>query len=154
MNILHLATTYPLHGADSNAAFVESLVEFDLLTDRQLQAVLDESGVDMDEAAAIADSIMDWRDSNDLHMLNGAEEDYYQDLDAPYSCKDGKFDSIGRVLAKQRFHEQPFQRGIIDDQDVGKHGNTPCPMIQKRGLIYRRSPTSVGERNLCVVLAR
>jgi glycosyltransferase involved in cell wall biosynthesis len=27
MNVLHLATTYPLHGDDSNAAFVEALVE-------------------------------------------------------------------------------------------------------------------------------
>ena len=27
MKILHLATTYPLHAADSNAAFVEALAE-------------------------------------------------------------------------------------------------------------------------------
>ena len=64
----------------------------------QLKYIFTGSGLDTDEAAAIADSIIDWRDTNDLHMLNGAEEDYYRDLDEPYSCKDGPFDSIEELL--------------------------------------------------------
>lgn len=65
---------------------------------QELKYILMESGVDNDEAAAIADSIIDWRDANDLHMLNGAEEDYYQDLDEPYSCKDAPFYSVEELL--------------------------------------------------------
>jgi general secretion pathway protein K len=41
---------------------------------------------------------MDWKDLNDLHMLNGAEEDYYRSLERPYSCKDGPFDIIDELL--------------------------------------------------------
>ncbi len=64
----------------------------------QLKYIFLDSGVDVTEVATIVDSIIDWRDSNDLHMLNGAEEDYYQSLEKPYSCKDGPFDSIEELL--------------------------------------------------------
>ena len=80
-----------------------------------LKYVFVESGVDMDEAAVIADSIMDWRDTNDLHMLNGAEEDYYQDLDAPYSCKDGKFDSLEELLLVKGMTSEIFY-GSTDEE--------------------------------------
>ena len=60
----------------------------------QLEYIFLDSGVDFTEVDEIVDSIIDWRDSNDLHMLNGAEEDYYRSLPEPYSCKDGPFDSV------------------------------------------------------------
>jgi len=50
------------------------------------------------EIDTIADSIIDWRDTNDLHMLSGAEEDYYRSLEKPYSCKDGPFDITDELL--------------------------------------------------------
>jgi general secretion pathway protein K len=48
-----------------------------------------EIGADRDTAV---DSLLDWRDANRNHRLNGAEEDYYRSLDPPYSCKDGPLD--------------------------------------------------------------
>jgi len=67
-------------------------------TQPQLKYIVKNTGVDITEVDTIVDSIMDWRDTNDLHMLNGAEEDYYQSLDNPYSCKDGPFDMIEELL--------------------------------------------------------
>lgn len=64
----------------------------------QLKHVFLESGVDVSEVDTIVDSIVDWRDTNDLHMLNGAEEDYYRSLENPYSCKDAPFDSVEELL--------------------------------------------------------
>ncbi|MEN8265155.1 MAG: hypothetical protein ABFR82_17045 [Nitrospirota bacterium] len=64
----------------------------------QLKNLFLDSGVDVSDVDIIVDSIMDWRDTNDLHMLNGAEEDYYRSLDNPYSCKDGPFDSVEELL--------------------------------------------------------
>lgn len=64
----------------------------------QLKDLFLDSGVDVSDVDIIVDSIMDWRDTNDLHMLNGAEEDYYRSLEKPYSCKDGPFDSVEELL--------------------------------------------------------
>jgi general secretion pathway protein K len=64
----------------------------------QLKYIFLDSGVDVTEVDTIVDSIIDWRDKNDLHMLNGAEEDFYQSLPVPYSCKDGPFDSVEELL--------------------------------------------------------
>lgn len=52
-------------------------------------------GADRD---TVVDSILDWRDSNREHRLNGAEEDYYRGLDPPYSAKDAPFDVTEELL--------------------------------------------------------
>jgi general secretion pathway protein K len=64
----------------------------------QLRYIIKSVGVDITMVDIIADSIIDWRDTNELHMLNGAEEDYYRSLERPYSCKDGPFDIIDELL--------------------------------------------------------
>jgi hypothetical protein len=64
----------------------------------QLRNIFMDAGVKSEEVDTIVDSIFDWRDADDLHMLNGAEEDYYQSLDRPYSCKDGPFDVPEELL--------------------------------------------------------
>jgi general secretion pathway protein K len=64
----------------------------------QLRLLFLDSGVDTEEVSTIVDSILDWRDENSLHRLNGAEEDYYTSLERPYSCKDGPFSTIEELL--------------------------------------------------------
>jgi len=65
---------------------------------KQLRHIFRYTGVEGAELDTIVDSIIDWRDTDSLHMLNGAEEDYYQSLKRPYSCKDGPFDSVEELL--------------------------------------------------------
>lgn len=51
--------------------------------------------------SAIINSTKDWLDSNDddaISGVNGAESDYYQGLDPPYSCQNGPFDSVESFL--------------------------------------------------------
>jgi type II secretory pathway component PulK len=64
----------------------------------QLRRLFLDSGVDTEDVSTIVDSILDWRDENSLHRLNGAEEDYYTSLERPYSCKDGPFSTIEELL--------------------------------------------------------
>ncbi|MFC1851593.1 general secretion pathway protein GspK [candidate division CSSED10-310 bacterium] len=60
-----------------------------------------EPGVVID---TIMDSIIDWRDSNKEHHLNGAEDDWYeanyrqQGYDHPYKAKNGSFDTVEELL--------------------------------------------------------
>ena len=60
-------------------------------TMEQLRSIFSNAGIESTGVDTIIDSIFDWRDTDDLHMLNGAEDDYYQSLDRPYSSKDGPF---------------------------------------------------------------
>ncbi len=56
------------------------------------------AGADVEDIDTIVDSIQDWRDGNNLHRLNGAEEDYYRSLDPPYSSKDGPFSTVEELI--------------------------------------------------------
>ncbi|MDA8340495.1 MAG: type II secretion system protein GspK [Nitrospiraceae bacterium] len=73
-------------------------VDLNSATSEQLRYLLRASGVEGNELDTIIDSIIDWRDADNLHRLNGAEEDYYQSLPEPYSCKDGPFDTVEELL--------------------------------------------------------
>jgi general secretion pathway protein K len=86
----------------------DSKLNINSISLEQLKFVLSNTGLEMDEVDIIADSIFDWRDTNDLHMLNGAEEDYYQSLDPPYSCKDGPFDSVEELLLVRGVNPEIF----------------------------------------------
>ena len=55
-------------------------------------------GVKKEDADTIVDSILDWKDGNELHRLHGAESDYYMSLPNPYKSKNGAFDTVEEVL--------------------------------------------------------
>ncbi len=76
------------------------------------KAILKGFGLDAQERNVIVDSIMDWRDANDLHRPNGAEDDYYQSLDPPYNCKDGDFDTVDELLLVRGVTPELFHNGL------------------------------------------
>ncbi len=102
-------------------------------TEGQLKALFHDSGVDITEVDIIVDSIFDWRDDNDLHRLNGAEEDYYTSLENPYSCKDGPFSTVEEMLlvkgitndilygSKDKEEDDEYYNGVA--QYVTTHGS-------------------------------
>ncbi|MFO0879276.1 MAG: type II secretion system protein GspK [Gemmataceae bacterium] len=46
----------------------------------------------------IADSILDYIDTDDTARQNGAENEYYSALDPPYRCKNGPLDTLEELL--------------------------------------------------------
>lgn len=66
------------------------------------------------EKNIIVDSILDWRDRDHLHRINGAENDYYQALPEPYSCRNGDFTSIGELLLVRGVTPELFHGGLKD----------------------------------------
>ncbi len=102
----------------------------------QLRYVIKKTGVDMNDADTIVDSIIDWRDTNDFHMLNGAEEDYYQSLVTPYSCKDAPFDIIDELLlVKGVTHEIFFGSDVEEEREY-------------EGVVQYLTPWGSGKINL------
>jgi general secretion pathway protein K len=73
-------------------------VDINAASDVVLKNLLLNSGVQSEEADIIVDSIMDWKDPDDLHRLHGAENDYYTSLPNPYKAKDSKFDALEELL--------------------------------------------------------
>lgn len=63
-----------------------------------LKNLLINAGVDDKDADTIVDSLLDWRDQDDLHRLSGAEDDYYRSLPTPYEAKDANFDTVEELI--------------------------------------------------------
>jgi general secretion pathway protein K len=79
-------------------------ININLLTDDTaivLNNLLVNLGVEKSQADTIVDSILDWKDGDDLHRLHGAESDYYMSLPNPYKAKDASFDNLEELLLVQ-----------------------------------------------------
>jgi len=63
-----------------------------------LKNLLTQSGATPGEADIIVDSILDWRDEDDLHRLNGAENEYYATLANPYKPRNAPFETLEELL--------------------------------------------------------
>jgi len=77
-----------------------------------LKMMLNSFDLDEEDKDSIADSILDWRDQDNLHRLNGAEDDYYLSLSEPYECKDGDFDTIEELLLVKGIIPEIFYGGL------------------------------------------
>ncbi len=62
--------------------------------DEHLRGLLQLAGLDFDEAAALVDAIADFRDEDDMHRLNGAEDSDYRAAGLPYGAKNRPFEAV------------------------------------------------------------
>jgi len=79
-----------------------------------LKMMLSNFEIDDANKNIIVDSIMDWRDKDSLHRLNGAEDDYYLSLPQPYKSKNGDFTSIEELLLVRGVTPGIFYGGLKD----------------------------------------
>jgi general secretion pathway protein K len=79
--------------------------------------VEDGCGIQGSERDTIVDSILDWRDSDKNHRLNGAEDDYYMSLPEPYHARNENFVVTEELL---------LVKGVTDEvfYGSGKKGQT------------------------------
>ncbi len=68
------------------------------VNEEQLRSLVEACGIKKPDSDIIADSILDWRDADSAHRINGAENDYYQSLNPPYKAKNGRIDTIEELL--------------------------------------------------------
>jgi len=108
-----------------------------------LKMMLNRFEIEEQEKNIIVDSIMDWRDENDLHRMNGAENDYYQSLPKPYDCKNGDFDAIEELLMVRGITPEIFFGGLKNIVTAFKDDGS------KRGKIMRRS-SKTGASKICI----
>jgi general secretion pathway protein K len=63
-----------------------------------LKNILISQGTSPENADSVVDSILDWKDTDDLHRLNGVESDYYMSLPNPYKAKNANFDTLEELI--------------------------------------------------------
>ena len=91
-----------------------------------LRMMLNNLEIEAADKDIIVDSILDWRDKDNLHRVNGAEDDYYLSLPRPYKCKNGDFTSIEELLLVRGVTPEIFHGGLKDmvsvyqDKETGK----------------------------------
>jgi general secretion pathway protein K len=100
-----------------------NLNQVDEATLRQTFANL---GFDVKFSEELTDAILDWRDTDSLVRLHGAESDDYLSQRVPYPAKDGPFDTLDELL---------LVRGIPPALFYGSDG----PGLQELFTVY--SPT-------------
>jgi len=77
---------------------VAGLIDLNTASEKLLRLMVNTLDIGDREKDVIVDSILDWRDSDDFHRLNGAENKYYQSLANPYGCKSAPFDSVEELV--------------------------------------------------------
>ena len=84
-----------------------------------------------DMTEEIADSIIDWRDANDLPNANGAEVGYYLNLQFPYIIPNGPFKTVRELLLVKGvteellFGEDTNFNGLLDYNEKDGAKNPP-----------------------------
>ena len=71
---------------------------------------LEKKDVETSDADTIADSILDWLDTDDLTHVNGAEDGYYGSLPDPYKAKDAPFYSLEEMTLVQGITPEIFDK--------------------------------------------
>jgi general secretion pathway protein K len=100
-------------------------ININLVSESLLRKIIGNLGLEREQRDIAVDSIMDWRDPDDLHRINGAENDYYQSLKEPYYCKNGSLDSIEELILVRGVTSDLFNGRSVKPKEEGSKGGSP-----------------------------
>jgi general secretion pathway protein K len=86
-----------------------SLVDLNKVPRDLLVSLFGAAGVEEGEIDLLADAVLDWRDEDDLHLLNGAEDGDYAAAGLAYGAKDGPFDSVEELRQVLGFDRELYR---------------------------------------------
>ncbi len=121
-------------------------IDINVATDVMLKALFVAAGQEPDEAAVLADRILDFRDTNDLRQLNGAEDRDYRDAGLPYGAKDAPFEvleELRQVLGlTQAIYETVAPAISVRARQRRPHEATAHPLVKAAlaGEVLDREP--------------
>ena len=111
-----------------------------------LRMMLNNFEIEAADKDIIVDSILDWRDEDNLHRVNGAEDDYYLSLPQPYKCKNGDFTSIDELLLVRGITPKIFYGGLKDMVSVYQDKETDVVRDLRSGAPGTVRDTRMTER--------
>ncbi|HEY2385600.1 MAG TPA: hypothetical protein VGK30_01450 [Candidatus Binatia bacterium] len=101
-----------------------------------LRLVLTNVGVTGDEQEELTDAILDWRDTDSMKRLHGAEAEYYLHLPTPYRPKNGPFDSVDELLMVRGVTRELFY-GLGTRNAAGAGGGLKVAKNDKPAIALR-----------------
>lgn len=136
-------------------------VDINQADEKLLRILMDAFKIDEDRKNIIVDSILDWRDENDLHRANGAENDYYASLPEPYNCRNGDFQAKNELLLVRGITKQLYYGGLHELVTVLPETQKQAPglggllqMMSNTGKTGSRARGSGGKININAVSLR
>lgn len=72
-------------------------IDLNMATPELLDQLFLSAGLDQGEAESLRDAILDWRDPDDAHRPNGAEDPQYRAEGLPYGARDANFETVGEL---------------------------------------------------------
>jgi general secretion pathway protein K len=119
-----------------------------------LSALMSLLGADDDTAVSVASAIVDWRDDNDLKLLNGAEDRDYIDAGRPIGAKDMPFITVEELLQVLGMTSELY-RAVAQEVSVDLNGAgfderfaTPIALAAVQGIPLEDAEARVTERDL------
>ncbi len=109
--------------------------DVDVITDDAVDRLMYFPNMTEDIAAAI----LDWIDDDDETRSNGAESDYYETLESPYSAKNGPLESLDELLLVRDitpellYGEDTNRNGILDPNE--NDGDATLPDDNADGVL-------------------
>ena len=101
---------------ESGKVPLKSIAEKDLVSFFAIMRADDGSMVDEDDGQPFFDSLMDWQDADSDERDEGAEDDYYEDLDYPYFTPGRKIENFEEFRMIKGFayeEDEPRESGLF-----------------------------------------
>ncbi len=92
-------------------------VAVNTVSEEFLRNLVEATGIPKPDSDIITDSILDWRDQDSEHRLNGAENDYYQTLNPPYNAKNGRIETTEELLLVRGVTPEYFYGYPVKNED-------------------------------------
>lgn len=108
---------------DEKARFnIKKLVTENGFGDERRRAMLERMFNALDIEPSLIDALIDWQDTDDLTLMNGAETAYYSAMDPPYSARNDPMVSLGELLLIKGFNRDiyflpPSSRSVTANED-------------------------------------
>ena len=103
---------------------INNLGQTDQQKEESLERILEVANVPESLFPSLIESFLDWTDPDDIQRADGAEDDYYEALEAPYKVKNGPLDTTGELLLVKGFIKAILYGGTIE---TGRPDEPPAP---------------------------
>lgn len=108
--------------------------------------ILTLAGVPEEDQSELVDSFYDWVDEDSVTVsAEGAESDYYETLDPPYTCKNGPLDTVGELAYIKGFNRNG---GVLLKGGVWNPEDAEDRQISVSGIAHLFSLYGTGKVNV------